>query len=192
MGLTRLPLPSQSFDFVELREGEHEDSPLIGRYCGREIPTSYASQANTIFVRFKTDHSIGHDGFRIRYETSKKDVNCFVLLFVSRWIFLVSSVCGGEYAAPSGIITSPFHPNPYPSNRECIYIIAQPLGTKITLNFLDFDIEASRLERRRCAYDYLEIRDGDSADSSLIDVVCGDPTLIPDPIQSAHNFVWMK
>jgi cubilin len=52
-------------------------------------------------------------------------------------------VCGGEFSSPNGIITSPYHPNPYPSNRQCAYLISQPPGTLIRLQFIAFDIEGS-------------------------------------------------
>ena len=85
-------------------------------------------------------------------------------------------------------MTSPFYPNPYPGNRECVYVISQAPGTFVSLNFLNFDIEGSY----NCVYDYLEIRDGDSPDSPLIGKFCGDPTLIPAPMRSTHNYVWIK
>ena len=98
------------------------------------------------------------------------------------------AACGGTYSTPNGLLTSPFFPNNYPGNRECIYVISQAPGTFINLNFLNFDIEGSY----NCAYDYLEIRDGDSADSPMIGKFCGDPTLIPAPLRSTHNYVWIK
>ena len=72
--------------------------------------------------------------------------------------------CGGTFADESGIITSPYHPNPYPSGRQCDYLIVQPPGTIIQLQFVDFEIEGSF----NCAYDYLEMRDGDSENATLI------------------------
>ena len=42
---------------------------------------------------------------------------------------------------------------------------------------MDFDIEGSY----NCNFDYLEIRDGDNENSTLIGKFCGDPSLTPDP-----------
>ena len=98
------------------------------------------------------------------------------------------SACGGEFSTPSGEITSPFHPNPYPSDRSCSYVIAQPAGTRIRIEFSDFDIEGSY----DCSFDYLEIRDGDNENSTLIGRYCGDPSLIPAPIDSQMNYLWMR
>ena len=96
--------------------------------------------------------------------------------------------CGGSFTSTFGLITSPYHPNPYPSGRQCDYLIAQPPGTRIQLEFLDFEIEGSYT----CAFDYLEIRDGDNENSTLIGKYCGDPSLTPDSISSTMNYIWMR
>ena len=59
------------YDYVEMREGGDDESPLIGRYCGDTLPSEHVSSGNEIYVRFKTDHSVSGTGFRIRYDLSK-------------------------------------------------------------------------------------------------------------------------
>ena len=103
-------------------------------------------------------------------------------------IFLSFAACGGTFADENGVITSPYHPNPYPGGRQCDYLIQQPAGTRIQLQFVAFDIEGSI----NCNYDYLEIRDGDSENATLIGKYCGDPSFTPDPIYSSMNFLWMR
>ena len=53
---------------------------------------------------------------------------------------------------------------------------------------MDFDIEGSY----NCAFDYIEIHDGDNENSTLIGKYCGDPSLTPDPsaisISCFHTF----
>ena len=53
---------------------------------------------------------------------------------------------------------------------------------------MDFDIEGSY----NCNFDYIEIRDGDNENSTLIGKYCGDPSLTPDPgaisISCFHTF----
>ena len=39
------------FDFVEIREGSTPDSPLVGRFCGHDLPPDYVSEGNTLLVR---------------------------------------------------------------------------------------------------------------------------------------------
>ncbi len=67
-------------------------------------------------------------------------------------------------------------------------MISQPVGSLITIQFSDFDIEG----HYDCAYDFLEVRDGDNENSTLIGRFCGDPTTTPPPIESTHNYLWMK
>ena len=100
--------------------------------------------------------------------------------------------CGGGYfSTTNGTITSPSYPGNYPDNADCIYTIAQPIGTVILLNFLSIDIQICTYSWcNPCIFDYLEIRDGPSADSFLLDKLCGSES--PAPIQSNQNQLWMK
>lgn len=64
--------------------------------------------------------------------------------------------CGGVFTTPTGVIRSPYHPNSYPGNRQCEYLINQAAGTRITLTFNSFDIEGGSATDL-CNYDYLEV-----------------------------------
>ena len=70
-------------------------------------------------------------------------------------------VCGGVYVEQSGNITSPYFPDLYPNNKECVYIIRQPQGSSITLTFQRFNVEASSSRpgpnNRTCIHDSLEV-----------------------------------
>lgn len=62
-------------DFLEIRDGLHESSPLLNRYCGSTTarPSNVFSSGREMFVRFKSDsylrgHSDGSkSGFRASY-----------------------------------------------------------------------------------------------------------------------------
>ena len=95
----------------------------------------------------------------------------------------------GSFTAPNGILTSPSYPDNYPDNADCVYTISQPNGTVIILTFHSMEIESRGLSAI-CQNDYLEIRDGSSAGSPLLQKLCGFQ--IPAPIQSSQNQVWMK
>ena len=56
---------------MSIRDGGSTDSPLIGRYCGNVLPTGHLSRGNQLLIRFKSDHSISHEGFRASYRTGK-------------------------------------------------------------------------------------------------------------------------
>ena len=67
-----------------------------------------------------------------------------------------STACGGEYLDPEGVIRSPFSPSLHPHNLDCVYVLRQPVGRAITLNFTSFDVESTYWSSS-CRYDYLEV-----------------------------------
>ena len=89
-----------------------------------------------------------------------------------------------EVLTPGTVIMSPNYPSPYNNNLDC----------KITIRFSDsptvliefdpiFWIEGSIVS---CKHDYLEVRDGPSANSPVIGLkLCGSTA--PAPIQSTGN-----
>ncbi|KAK7065275.1 hypothetical protein SK128_012047 [Halocaridina rubra] len=157
------------WDYVEIRDGGDADSPLIRRACGLNIPEPIQSTGNQLFVIFHSDNSISRRGFTATYQVA----------------------CGGEYSSTTGLLRSPYHPQAYPHNRECIYIIRQPVGKAIHLNFTDFDVEGPSYWRG-CVYDYVEIRDGRRSTSPLLGRHCGPPTHRPQPLISTLNYMWIK
>ena len=77
--------------------------------------------------------------------------------------------------AVSGTIKSPNHPNNYPNNLNCVYLIDLGLGYDITLTFHKFILE----KKEDCPYDFLSVREGTLPDSPPIIKICGD-ILPPD------------
>ena len=116
-------------------------------------------------------------GFQLEYETSD----------VSKWTFRMGA-CGGDFTTLNGFLTSPSYPGIYPNGAECIYTISQPTGNIIVLTFLSMDIDKLHWDCRFS--DRLEIRDGPSGDSPLLERLCGKD--IPAPIKSSQNKLWMK
>ena len=118
-------------------------------------------------------------GFQLEYKSTN--------VSYSKWSYMVDDCQGGDYfSTTGGIITSPSYPDYYPNNADCIYAISQPTGTVILLNFLSMDIEGG------WCYDYLEIRDGPSADSPLLSKLCGNKWSHPAPIQSSQNHLRIR
>lgn len=52
----------------------------------------------------------------------------------------------------TGQLRSPYHPNSYPHNKDCQWVINQPEGYVVTLNFLSFDVEGGS-----CRFDFVEV-----------------------------------
>lgn len=51
------------YDYVEVRDGHNNDSPLIGVYCGYKIPPDIKSTGNKLLVKFVSDGSVQKAGF---------------------------------------------------------------------------------------------------------------------------------
>ena len=64
--------------------------------------------------------------------------------------------CGGFETNQTGIISSPNWPQAYSPSKTCVWQIVAPDQFKITLEFLDFQLEGSDI----CKYDYVEVRSG--------------------------------
>lgn len=52
------------------RNGGYENSPLIGRYCGRDIPKQIVSQTNQLYIKFVSDNSLTEAGFSIDWDNT--------------------------------------------------------------------------------------------------------------------------
>lgn len=81
------------------------------------------------------------------------------------------------------MIASPNYPNTYPLNSECIWILENSPGNKISLSFSQFDLQQSE----DCNLDYVEIRE-ESGIGKLISVSCGTSV---EPVESSKP-LWIK
>ena len=52
----------------QVRDGADETAPLVGRYCGSTLPSSYLTSSNQLWVNFKSDGSTRGSGFRATWE----------------------------------------------------------------------------------------------------------------------------
>lgn len=68
----------------------------------------------------------------------------------------LADVCGGVLTGLSGVLTSPEHPNNYPNNVECRWVIRASGPATVKLVFVDFQVEGSE----QCTYDYVAVLGG--------------------------------
>ena len=55
-------------EYVLIKNGISIDSPLIGRYCGSQMPTNITSTGYNLIVHFITDGNNNKTGFQMIYE----------------------------------------------------------------------------------------------------------------------------
>ena len=111
-----------------------------------------------------------------------------------------STLCGGNYSDTSGVIRSPWHPEQYPPARDCIHLISQPSGTNIQITINNIDINCDYFGKAT-GYglllasgrtDYVEMRDGASAESPVMIRHCGNGAKIPSIMQTTQSFLWIR
>uniref|UniRef100_A0A3Q3W0B5 Cubilin n=1 Tax=Mola mola TaxID=94237 RepID=A0A3Q3W0B5_MOLML len=156
-----------SHDAVMIRDGDNYQAPVIGRYCGFEIPHPVTSFSNSLVVNFISDYSISKKGFRATYSAS-------------------TSSCGGDLVMESGAFNSPNYPDPYPPNVECVWTIRSSPGNRIQLSFIVFQLQGTS----GCQNDYLEIREGNST-GPLVDCFSGN-TLPSNYTSVIGHILWVK
>ena len=83
---------------------------------------------------------------------------------------------------PDTTIISPNYPEFYGWYRLCQVTLT--FTEKVSIRFEDFSV----LYSNNCSYDWLEVRDGNSSNSTMIgDKLCGSD--IPDPMKSTGNSI---
>ncbi|KAG8574151.1 hypothetical protein GDO81_009072 [Engystomops pustulosus] len=193
---------SCAYDFLEIRDGDSETSPLIGRYCGYDKPEDFKSSGNKLFIRFVSDGSINKAGFSLHYfkevdECSRPNKGgcaqrCVNTLGSYKCACdpgyelapdkkSCAATCGGFLTKLNGTISSPGYPKEYPPNKNCVWQLVAPTQFRITLTFQHFETEGNDV----CKYDYVEVRSGLTSDSKLLGKFCGQE--LPPVISSQYN-----
>lgn len=126
-----------SGDYLEVRNGLSQYSPLIGQYCGAFASKRVISLSNVLNIHFHSDFYLTGNGFKIEWDGS-----------------IIG--CGGTLTGSTGSISSPNYPDSYNENSECSYKIVTSLGSRIRLAFTDLDLERTT----DCRDDYVEMFDG--------------------------------
>ncbi|XP_066549187.1 tolloid-like protein 2 isoform X1 [Amia ocellicauda] len=193
---------SCAYDYLEIRDGSADDSPLIGHYCGHERPEDVKSSSNKLWMKFVSDSSINKAGFAANFfkevdECSRPDSGgCEQRCVNTLGSFKCAcdpgyelapdkrsceAACGGFLTKLNGTITSPGWPKEYPTNKNCVWQVVAPSQYRISLQFEVFELEGNDV----CKYDYLEVRSGLSSDSRLHGKFCGSEK--PEVITSQFN-----
>nr|XP_021507855.1 tolloid-like protein 1 [Meriones unguiculatus] len=94
--------------------------------------------------------------------------------------------CEQKIHSPSGLITSPNWPDKYPSRKACAWAISAIPGHRIKLAFNEFEVE----QHQECAYDHLEVFDGETEKSPILGRLCGSK--IPDPLMATGNQMFIR
>ncbi|XP_055377129.1 cubilin homolog [Condylostylus longicornis] len=159
-------------DYLEIRNGKSDDSPLIGKFCGKKIPSRIPSQANFLLLRFHSDYSIRHQGFFLTYAQT-------------------ATGCGGNIDSFEGSIHSPHYPDITQNGALCNWLITVSAGSKITAEIV-MDIN----DPDDCDKNKLIIYDGGSVKYNKIAIGCKNDTLenksLTQTIYSTSNKLFIR
>ncbi|KAM6986877.1 bone morphogenetic protein 1-like isoform 2-T2 [Aplochiton taeniatus] len=193
---------SCAYDYLEVRDGSSESSPLLGRFCGYDKPDDIMSHSNHLWMKFVSDGSVNKAGFAANFfkevdECSQPDnwhcaQRCLNTLGSYRCACdpgfelapdkrSCEAACGGFITKLNGSITTPGWPKEYPPNKNCVWQLVAPTQYRITLLFDVFETEGHDV----CKYDYVEVRSGLSSDSNLHGKFCGAHN--PEAVTSQQN-----
>uniref|UniRef100_A0A3Q2Q6B5 Metalloendopeptidase n=1 Tax=Fundulus heteroclitus TaxID=8078 RepID=A0A3Q2Q6B5_FUNHE len=192
-----------AYDYVEVRDGGSDSSPLLGRFCGYDKPQVLQSSSNQLWLKFASDGSVNKAGFAASFlkemdECSRPDnglceQRCMNTLGSYRCACdpgyelaadrrsCEAAACGGFITSLNGSLTTPGWPKEYPHNKNCVWQLVAPVQYRITLVFDGFETEGNDV----CKYDYVEVRSGLSSDAKIYGKFCG--TEKPDVITSLQN-----
>lgn len=153
-----------------MRNGIFPDSPLLGsgKYCSNKAPPTTITTSNYASVKYKGQKNI--KGFTLKYRE-------------------ISQECGGQITltqfANSTILQSPNHPEIPPPHIECAWTIFGTPGERIRIDFEFLDLTRTL----DCRNEYVEIRDGGTSSSTLIDRYCQD---LPSSVFTTDNVAYFK
>ncbi|KAF7287446.1 hypothetical protein GWI33_001415 [Rhynchophorus ferrugineus] len=154
----------QSLTFYQ---GSTTESLSLGTYCGSTLPGPIVTFSDSLLIESRT---------------RKNEEN--------RWKLKYTIVCSKTFKEPKGSFgtMTQVTKNNKPLST-CTYLIEQPESNIILLNLEMF---AADQNANACilsdALNTVEIRDGDSANSTLIGIYCGGKARI----QSSTNYLWIK
>uniref|UniRef100_A0A158PT14 Cubilin n=1 Tax=Brugia timori TaxID=42155 RepID=A0A158PT14_9BILA len=106
-----------SGNYLEVRDGPSKLSPLVGRYCGKEPPSTIFSTGSYLNIQYQTDSFVHFSGWNATYEIAS---------------------CGGSVIIPMNgnrVIISPNYPEPYPSQATCDWTVVAPRGHYVNATF---------------------------------------------------------
>ncbi|CAL8097727.1 unnamed protein product [Calicophoron daubneyi] len=190
------------YDYLEVRDGLTDTSPLLKKLCGSQLPSPIKSTNNVMYIKFVSDGSVGKQGFTATFQkefdeckTTKHGCShtCVNTLGGYRCQCEIGyelhpdgkrceDACGGVINERNGTIQTPSFPDLYPPNKNCIWKILAPPKSTIFLNFTHFNLEG---RNHACKYDFVNVYSGPSDNQQKIGTFCGDR--VPDPITSHTN-----
>ena len=142
---------------------------LTGKFCRQKV---VYSEGNNVLVKYtKLKSSYSAKGFIASYQAAPASYAC------TQVFPYVSNLTGdtGEFASFN-------YPLPYSNDVRCSWALEIPVGYRVQLDFLSFDLQ----ESQDCQTDYLEVKKGFKEEwATPVGRFCGP--YLPDSLQLNSN-----
>ncbi|XP_071089298.1 uncharacterized protein [Haliotis cracherodii] len=133
------PYSSKCFDMIEVYGNNATRGPFCGKWTRERLKELRFLATNFLKIRFVSDNKLNSDGFQAVYQTTKL------------------KVCNQTLYNLSGAVSSPFYPQLYFPNVNCVIRIVLPSKYRIRVKVIDLDLEHGI--NKDCVYDKLQIYD---------------------------------
>lgn len=154
------------YDYLEVRDGDRSDMPLLGKFCGDVVPSPVKSSQNAMYIKFHSDGLTPKRGFQLKWHAFKGQPLPPGPAPTSDG----DPVCGGTFTKMSGVIKSPRYPKKYPEDVMCQWVIKLSPQYKIRLEFMYLQVEKST----SCQYDFVLVMDGLPTSPTTLGRFCGN------------------
>lgn len=125
------------YDYIEIssiNDHGYKEQPKA-LYCGKTTPPEYISTHSKLEIVFHSDVTTNANGFLAHYEFLEKNWHPFPPNTIG---------CGDGYlTGPGGSVYSPGHPDPFPAEAGCTWIIQVQPHQRVLINFLSLDLTNS-------------------------------------------------
>uniref|UniRef100_UPI003340EEA9 CUB domain-containing protein n=1 Tax=Flavobacterium sp. TaxID=239 RepID=UPI003340EEA9 len=117
-----------SWDLVRVYNGPDDTFPLLDTYSGNALPSSISTTAGVgaMCIKFTSDTSNTFSGWSANYTSIITTPTCSGLTMLT---------------TPTGTFSDGSGSNNYTNNQQCLWYIAPPCATSVTLNFSSFNTE---------------------------------------------------
>lgn len=158
------------YNYLQIFDGPDMSYPHSEKHCGNQDLGFYYSTAPEILIRFvSTSSYYSGAGFHVRFSFHTSFTTDHSNQSGSDDIIEPMDECRHIIDTKGVKLESPGFPESYPSNHQCVYIIRSPPEETVTLTFHKFKLEKGE----NCQYDYVKIKDGESAAADVLDKLCG-------------------
>ncbi|XP_063709692.1 neuropilin and tolloid-like protein 2 [Culicoides brevitarsis] len=176
------PSDDCKFDFLEIRDGAHGFSTLIGQYCGNNFPPMIQSKDRFLWLHFHSDDNIEYHGFTAVYE------------FIPRPTATVfdEEGCRMNRDGNEGFINRTDIPHTrvrtvveHGLSLDCMWTITVQEGWKVQLSFEKFKLE----KPNDCESNFIDVFDERTDMPSRLRNFCGS---VADSVNSKTNVVHIR